>query len=75
MIWHILTGEYPPACGGVGDYSALLAHRLKASGDAVVVWTPEVERTSANQPRHEWLRRLPDRFGAESRTGTEPGLA
>ena len=25
MILHILTGEYPPQPGGVGDYSARLA--------------------------------------------------
>jgi len=24
-IWHLLTGEYPPQVGGVGDYTAGLA--------------------------------------------------
>jgi glycosyltransferase involved in cell wall biosynthesis len=38
-IWHVLTGEYPPRLGGVGDYSALLAAGLAATGCAVHVWT------------------------------------
>ena len=23
--WHLVAPEYPPGCGGVGDYTALLA--------------------------------------------------
>ena len=40
MTWHVLTGEYPPDCGGVGDYTAALAHALADAGDTVHVWTP-----------------------------------
>ena len=51
--WHILTGEYPPASGGVGDYTAQLAAALARAGDAVTIWIPG--------------QTLPDRFGRESR--------
>lgn len=40
----IVTGEYPPRPGGVGDYSARLAAALRDLGHAVTVltsWTPE----------------------------------
>lgn len=62
MIWHLLTGEYPPFCGGVGDYTALVARGLEAAGDTVRVWTP-----SAHGESDDAVRRLPDRFGALSR--------
>lgn len=55
--WHILTGEYPPAVGGVGDYTAQLASALTRAGDAVTVWTPGTT--------------LPDRFGPASRAVLE----
>lgn len=38
--WSILTSEYPHGCGGIGDYTRLVAERLAASGDRVVVHTP-----------------------------------
>src|SRR5947209_3461982 len=38
-VWHLVTGEYPPRPGGVGDYSALLAAGLAAAGGEVHVWT------------------------------------
>ena len=38
--WSILTGEYPPACGGVGDYTVMLAEALAASGADVSIFTP-----------------------------------
>ena len=43
MIWHVVTGEYPPACGGVGDYTAEVARALALAGDAVHVWVPGAE--------------------------------
>jgi glycosyltransferase involved in cell wall biosynthesis len=35
----IVTGEYPPTVGGVGDYSALLAEGLRENGATVTVIT------------------------------------
>ena len=31
-VWHILTGEYPPAPGGVADHTRILAVVLQALG-------------------------------------------
>ncbi len=38
--WHLVTGEYPPLRGGVGDFSATVAHLLASDGGQVFVWTP-----------------------------------
>jgi hypothetical protein len=38
--WTILTCEFPPDCGGVGDYSAQVAAALAAAGDEVTVVCP-----------------------------------
>lgn len=57
--WHILAPEYPPRCGGVGDYTALIAGGLAAAGDRVTVWHPD---------------NLPDRFGAASRVAIASAL-
>lgn len=38
--WHLITCEYPPRTGGVGDYARLVAVGLAAEGDEVHVWCP-----------------------------------
>lgn len=47
--WHILTGEYPPQCGGVGDYTQLLAHALSDQGETVHIWCPSRENACSGQ--------------------------
>ena len=44
--WHLLTGEYPPDRGGIGDYTRLLARALADHGRQVHVWTPSVASDS-----------------------------
>ena len=63
--WHIVTGEYPPECGGVGDYSRLVATGLAAAGDSVTVWTP-VAATRPPADPGVTVRVLPDRYGLRS---------
>jgi glycosyltransferase involved in cell wall biosynthesis len=73
--WHLLTVEYPPACGGVADYSHHLATALAAAGDEVVVWVPrecgpDIDATMGRVS----VRVLPDRFGAGSRARLDEAL-
>jgi glycosyltransferase involved in cell wall biosynthesis len=42
-VWHLLTGEYPPDRGGIGDYTRLLARALADHGRQVHVWTPSAD--------------------------------
>jgi glycosyltransferase involved in cell wall biosynthesis len=42
-VWHLLTPEFPPRSGGVGDYTRLVADGLVEAGDEVHVWCPPVE--------------------------------
>ena len=46
--WHLVTGEYPPAAGGVSDYSRLVAGGLAEAGDAVHVWCPNAAGSDAD---------------------------
>lgn len=68
---HILTGEYPPQCGGVGDYTRLVADALTARGFVVHVWCPTVATASEGGVN---LHRLPDVFGPGSRSMLESAL-
>ncbi len=51
----MITGEYPPGLGGVGDYTALLSRQLVQSGARVTVFTtlnrdPRAERGCKGDP-------------------------
>jgi hypothetical protein len=72
LTWHILTGEYPPACGGVGDYSAALAAALAEAGDAVHVWTPAHQTELRSGVA---VHALPDAFGEDSRDRLDAAFA
>lgn len=39
--WHVVTGEYPPLRGGVGDFSEVVACFLSEARRQVTVWTTE----------------------------------
>lgn len=61
--FHLLTGEYPPQSGGVGDYTRMVAAGLAARGHAVHVWSPSGGDPCDGVDVH----RLPDAFGVRSR--------
>ena len=60
--WHLITGEYPPAFGGVADYSQLVATGLARAGDQVSVWAPEADGIPPAEDGIE-VNRIPSRFG------------
>ncbi len=70
MLWHVLTPEYPPDCGGVSDYTAMLASALADAGDLVHVWHPPSSRCQPDAPASPGVavHQLPDRFGRASRS-------
>jgi glycosyltransferase involved in cell wall biosynthesis len=71
--WHLLTGEYPPAPGGVSDYTRLVARGLAAAGDAVEVWAPTAPGPPADDSGVR-VHRLPDNFGPRSLRLLDAGL-
>ena len=75
--WHLLTPEFPPGGGGVGDYTAILAAGLADAGDSVHVWYPAPGAAPADAAagRGVLTRHLPDRFGPDSRAILEKALS
>ncbi len=67
MEWHIITGEYPPQLGGVGDYSFQVSQELVKGGDRVHVWRPGTNAPSTNPdlllPETAQVHALPGGFG------------
>lgn len=69
--WHIVTGEYPPAVGGVSDYTHAVAAGLADAGDEVHVWCPaaasttDVPGVTVHAVAGEWTGGDLRRLGAE----------
>ena len=72
--WTILTCEFPPACGGVGDYTAQLAAALVDAGDAVTVVCPPLTARPMT-PRGIELIVLDDVYGSTSRAALDRHLS
>jgi glycosyltransferase involved in cell wall biosynthesis len=73
LIWHLITGEYPPDIGGVGDYTHQIGEALSRCGDEVHVWTPgNSDRAIETGPIR--VHRLPDDFGPRSMAAMERGI-
>jgi len=73
VIWHVMTGEYPPQRGGVADYTQLVAQRLVREGERVRVWTgsgalPSIEDDGAR------VCRLAHGFGVRSLAALADGI-
>jgi glycosyltransferase involved in cell wall biosynthesis len=73
QVFHLLTGEFPPDQGGVGDYTNLLARTLAARGCLVHVWCPSM--VGSGHENGVQLHRLPDWFGPLSRRALESAFA
>jgi glycosyltransferase involved in cell wall biosynthesis len=73
LIWHLITGEYPPDIGGVGDYTRQLGEALSRCGDEVHVWAPP-SSSSANDTGPARVHRLPDHFGPRSLLAMDRGI-
>jgi glycosyltransferase involved in cell wall biosynthesis len=69
----LLTCEYPPHCGGVGDYTAQVAGALAAAGDEVTVFCPPMRATAIEQRGVEVIA-LADTYGPDSREAIEASL-
>lgn len=59
--WHIVTGEYPPKLGGVGDYTYQICRALASGGDSVHVWSPGADVGVHSAPAQ--IHQLPGGFG------------
>lgn len=72
MEWHIITGEYPPQLGGVGDYTYQVCKELAKMGDSVHVWSTGDVAAPYSAPAkihllpggfgHRWLKELNSRL-------------
>jgi glycosyltransferase involved in cell wall biosynthesis len=61
----LVTPEYPPDCGGVGDYTRHVATALVRTGARVEVWTAPSSHPAPPEDPFE-VHLLPDDFGLRS---------
>lgn len=67
--WCVVTGEYPPLEGSLGDHTHHLVAALAASGDTVEVWCPPAPTLDDAEPARApeipgvTVHVLPSRFG------------
>jgi glycosyltransferase involved in cell wall biosynthesis len=74
MQWHLITGEFPPQPGGVGDYTRRLAGGLAEAGEEVHVWTP-ASLPEAISFDGVAVHRVPGEFGLRWLRALDQGLA
>ena len=72
--WHIISGEYPPAAGGVSDYSRHVAAGLAAAGDEVHVWCPAANGTAAADVRGVHVHGIAGSWGAADRNRIDAAM-
>ncbi|CAN5169514.1 glycosyltransferase family 4 protein [soil metagenome] len=65
-VWHLITGEYAPQPGGVGDYTGLMARELVAAGREVHVWARGNEPIAVIESGGVTVHRIAGRFGPVS---------
>ncbi|MGC2274697.1 MAG: glycosyltransferase family 4 protein [Candidatus Binatus sp.] len=73
QVWHLITGEYPPDIGGVGDYTRLIGEALARCGDEVHVWAP-ANSSSTNEAGPIRVHRVPGKFGPRAMLAMERGI-
>jgi glycosyltransferase involved in cell wall biosynthesis len=63
LLWHSVTGEYPPTGGGVADYTELLARSMAAAGQEFHVWTRGNGQTEYESSDGVTVHRVARQFG------------
>src|SRR5215207_5610532 len=53
----LITGEYPPMRGGVGDFTALLAQALQTHGHTIEVFSTPPAQSQHGETVHTTIRR------------------
>jgi glycosyltransferase involved in cell wall biosynthesis len=66
---HLITGEYPPRVGGVGDYTRVVAEGLAAAGERVHVWHPREDESAGAGGESEAGVAVRAEFGSFSPAG------
>jgi glycosyltransferase involved in cell wall biosynthesis len=73
-VIHLITPEYPPAIGGVADYTRQVAHGLADAGDDVHVWCPWTAQADEQQTRTVAVHRTLGTFTPDDLRETDARL-